>query len=117
MPDSVEIIERPWGVLKTLEQQEGYLVKEITVPPGKQCSLHLHRQHDEHWVVVSGEGKAVIGDKVVDISPNVHVHIPPHTPHRVINSGSILLCYIEVVYGDGSPGEDLEKLDATYDVL
>ena len=115
MTSLVEVVERPWGVLKTLKSTDGYLVKEITVPPGKQCSLHVHQKRDEHWIVVSGDGQAVVGGEIIEIRPNMHVHLPAGLPHRVINSGLLPLCYIEVVYG-GLDEEDLQKLECTYDV-
>jgi mannose-6-phosphate isomerase-like protein (cupin superfamily) len=108
-------IRRPWGILRELERQGSYIVKEITVPPRKQCSLHVHQNHDEHWLIVSGTGQAVIGDKTVAIEPNTYVSLPRKLPHRVINSGSEPLCYIEIVYGEGVAEDDLEKLDCTYD--
>lgn len=109
-------ITRPWGVLQTLEMHENYIVKKIMVPPGKQCSLHVHQSHDEHWIVVSGEGQAVVGDQTTAIKPNMYVYLPAKLPHRVMNTGSVPLHYIEVVYGEGPADQDLKKLDPTYDI-
>lgn len=109
-------ITRPWGTLTTFKTEEHYLVKEIVVPPGKQCSLHVHQNHDEHWVIVSGTGKAIVGDKQIELKPNVPVHLPAKLPHRVMNTGNEPLIYIEVVYGNGPADEDVEKLERTYDI-
>ena len=92
------------------------MVKEITVPPGKQCSLHVHQRLHEHWIVVAGEGKAVVGEATVALRTNTHVYLPPKLPHRVMNTGSRQLKYIEVVYRPSPAEADLEKLDCTYDI-
>jgi len=107
---------RPWGVLQTLNESKNYLVKSITVTPGKQCSLHLHRRLQEHWIFTEGRGKATIGNESTDVEPGVHIHVPANLPHRIANTGSEPLKYIEVIIGHQPFDNDLEKLELTYDV-
>jgi len=116
MRDPEQIVTRPWGVIQTIGRPGEYVVKEIIVFPGKQCSLHVHEHHDEHWIVISGEGRIVLGRRVINVAVNSHVLLPAGLPHRVINPSQAPLRYIEMVFGSSSPEDDLQKLDCTYDL-
>jgi mannose-1-phosphate guanylyltransferase / mannose-6-phosphate isomerase len=58
-------VHRPWGSYRSLLLHEHCQVKEITVRPGAQLSLQLHRYRSEHWVVVSGAALVTIGDEEI----------------------------------------------------
>ena len=55
---------RPWGWFETLLLGEGFQVKKIQVKPGGVLSLQSHKYRSENWVVVKGQAKATVGEKV-----------------------------------------------------
>lgn len=64
---------------------------EATVPPGAATYLHLHRISEELYHITAGTGVMVLGDERFPITVGDTVCIPPGTPHRVENTGSIPL--------------------------
>ena len=56
---------RPWGSYTTLEMQERFQIKRITVNPGARLSLQMHHHRHEHWVVVSGTAKVQNGEQMI----------------------------------------------------
>lgn len=49
----MKIIKKKWGEEKIIKQ-EPYGCKVMTLYPGGQCSLHLHREKSECFVLVEG---------------------------------------------------------------
>ncbi|MGI6656343.1 MAG: mannose-1-phosphate guanylyltransferase/mannose-6-phosphate isomerase [Desulfobulbus sp.] len=107
-------VYRPWGSYTTLEQQERFQIKRITVKPGGRLSLQMHHHRYEHWVVVSGTAKVWKGDQVVLLNENEAVYIPSCTVHRLENPGVIPLELIEVQIGSYLGEDDIVRLDDVY---
>ncbi len=45
-------VYRPWGKYDSIDVDERYQVKRITVNPGAKLSVQMHHHRAEHWVVV-----------------------------------------------------------------
>ena len=71
------------GVLKaTGDQTEGrFAVMELLAPKGFAAPLHIHRQEDELFVVLSGEVRVQHGDEVIEAVAGSLVHGPRGVPH------------------------------------
>ena len=48
-------------------------------------SLQSHKYRDEHWVVVSGKGMAVLDNSFIALAPGISVVVPKGVKHRIIN--------------------------------
>ncbi len=103
-------VERPWGRYTVMQGGPGYKVKKVVVDPGCRLSLQLHHRRAEHWVVVQGEARVTIGEKVSLILPNQSVYIPLETAHRLENPGAEPLALIEVQTGDYLEEDDIVRL-------
>jgi mannose-1-phosphate guanylyltransferase/mannose-6-phosphate isomerase len=103
-------VERPWGRYTVMQGGPGYKVKKVVVDPGCRLSLQLHHRRAEHWVVVQGEARVTIGDKVSTVLPNQSVYIPLETAHRLENPGGEPLALIEVQTGDYLEEDDIVRL-------
>lgn len=70
-------------VLKaTADQTEGRLAAlEVLAPKGFAAPLHIHRQEDEFFVVLSGEVRVQHGDEVVEAVAGSLVYGPRGVPH------------------------------------
>jgi len=106
--------ERPWGRFEVLEKADRYQIKRITVNPGHRLSLQYHRHRTEHWVIVVGVGRVTRGEEVISVSANQSVVIPKETPHRIENTGTEPLVFIEVQYGDYLGEDDIVRLADDY---
>jgi mannose-6-phosphate isomerase-like protein (cupin superfamily) len=59
---------------------------EATVPPGPASPpQHIHRQHDEIFIVTKGRLRFTSGDQSVDVEAGSCVTVPPGTPHTFSN--------------------------------
>jgi quercetin dioxygenase-like cupin family protein len=89
-----EVTEKPWGNENLIFQGFGYAVKKITLDPNQKTSLHYHRIKHETIMVLEGELRIYIDDKIS----------PPNT--KVFTAGSYLAIAPEIIHqmstGDSS---------------
>ena len=108
------VASRPWGQYEVLIKGSEYQVKRIVVNPEQSLSLQLHHFRSEHWTVVSGEARAIVGDECVLMRPNDSVYIPAGAVHRLSNHGPEPLELIEVQCGSYLGEDDIVRLDDIY---
>ncbi len=98
---------RPWGSYTVLEEGDRYKIKRLTVLPGKKLSLQMHYHRSEHWVVVRGTAKVIVGDRELLLRPpGESTFIPAGVKHRLENPGKVVLEVIETQIGGEYLGED-----------
>jgi mannose-1-phosphate guanylyltransferase/mannose-6-phosphate isomerase len=105
---------RPWGSYDSLGSGPRYQVKSIRVKPGAKLSLQYHHHRAEHWVVVSGSAKIMIGDKSQLVLENQSVFIPKGEKHMLENPGKDWLQLIEVQSGSYLGEDDIVRLEDIY---
>lgn len=99
-----------WGFLKTLEKGSGFKVKKIFINPGSRLSLQKHFHRSEHWTIVSGKAKVILGDQERTLSANDSIYIPLGKVHSVENCGDDELIIIETQIGDCLKEDDVAKV-------
>jgi mannose-1-phosphate guanylyltransferase/mannose-6-phosphate isomerase len=107
-------IQRQWGYYDILLEGDGYLVKELTIMPGKYLSDQKHQHRSEEWLVVSGSIKAElqrVGGNIRSLTLEVgdKITIPAKSWHHVGNTGDTPAKVIEVWMGDKLLEEDIER--------
>ncbi|WP_084457146.1 mannose-1-phosphate guanylyltransferase/mannose-6-phosphate isomerase [Desulfogranum mediterraneum] len=107
-------VYRPWGSYTTLEMQDRFQIKRITVNPGAKLSLQMHHHRHEHWVVVSGTARVVNGEESILLQEDQSTYIPSGTRHRLENPGVIPLELIEVQIGSYLGEDDIVRFDDDY---
>ncbi len=107
-------VYRPWGSYTTLEMQDRFQIKRITVNPGARLSLQMHHHRHEHWVVVSGTAKVQNGEQSILLKEDEATYIPSCTVHRLENPGVIPLELIEVQIGSYLGEDDIVRFDDEY---
>lgn len=105
---------RPWGSYTVLEEGPCFKIKRIMVSPGASLSLQKHHRRSEHWVVVSGEAKIVVGDQTFLLKTNESTFVPLNTAHRLSNPGNEPLTIIEVQTGEYLGEDDIVRMEDTY---
>ncbi|WP_297512871.1 mannose-1-phosphate guanylyltransferase/mannose-6-phosphate isomerase [Thermococcus sp.] len=102
---------RPWGSYTVLEEGERYKIKRLTVLPGKKLSLQMHYHRSEHWVVVRGTAKVIVGDKELLLRPGESTFIPAGVKHRLENPGKVVLEVIETQIGEYLGEDDIVRFE------
>jgi mannose-1-phosphate guanylyltransferase/mannose-6-phosphate isomerase len=107
-------VHRPWGSYQSLDVGDRYQVKRIVVKPRGRLSLQLHHHRAEHWVVVRGTARVVVGNETKVVHENESVYIPLGSPHRLENPGKIDLELIEVQTGSYLGEDDIVRIEDDY---
>jgi mannose-1-phosphate guanylyltransferase/mannose-6-phosphate isomerase len=105
---------KPWGAYRVLDGSGTYRVKWIEVRPGERLSLQSHRHRSEHWVMVQGTATVTLEERVLELPPGHHVHIPAGARHRVENRGSEIVRLIEVQTGERLSEDDIIRYEDDY---
>jgi len=109
-----ETDQRPWGTYTVLDDAAGHKVKRITVSPGQRLSYQLHDRRAEHWFVVAGEGLVTLDGAGVAVAAGDAIDVPRGTAHRIHNTGSLELIFVEVQHGEYFGEDDITRLDDDY---
>jgi mannose-6-phosphate isomerase len=102
---------RPWGAFTVLEHSERHKVKRIVVRPGHRLSYQAHSRRAEHWFVVSGEGHVTLDGAKLAVTPGTSVDVATGVPHRIENTGTEELVFIEVQHGDYFGEDDIVRFE------
>jgi mannose-1-phosphate guanylyltransferase/mannose-6-phosphate isomerase len=105
---------RPWGFFESLSVGLRFQVKLLHVRPGAKLSLQMHHHRSEHWVVVQGTAKVVIGGDEKLVRENESVYIIATQWHRLENPGKTPLELIEVQIGGYLGEDDIVRCDDVY---
>jgi mannose-1-phosphate guanylyltransferase/mannose-6-phosphate isomerase len=105
---------RPWGYFETLSIGGRFQVKLLHVKPGGKLSMQMHHHRSEHWVVVQGTAKVVVGESEKLVRENESVYIFATQWHRLENPGKVPLELIEVQIGTYLGEDDIVRTDDVY---
>ena len=105
---------RPWGYFETLNIGQRFQVKLLHVKPGGKLSMQMHHHRSEHWVVVQGTAKVVVGDIEKLLRENESVYIFATQWHRLENPGKVPMEIIEVQIGTYLGEDDIVRTDDVY---
>jgi quercetin dioxygenase-like cupin family protein len=119
--DGVEVIKyKPEGddwagiirqVIIGYREETDFHVRYFEIAPGGYSSLEKHL-HSHAVIIIRGQGKAILGDKALDLKYLDTVYVSPDTPHQFINDGTEpfgFLCMVDAERDKPRPIE-LEEL-------
>jgi len=106
--------ERPWGNYEVLQDAPKFKVKRICVNPGKRLSLQMHGKRDELWTIVGGEGFIELDHLKLSVEYGDTVDIRRGQQHRIMNTGTKPLIFIEVQTGDYFGEDDIVRYQDDY---
>jgi mannose-6-phosphate isomerase-like protein (cupin superfamily) len=112
---------RPWGSYEILTQftvfEPGFndvCVKKMTIKPGQRVSYQSHKQRNEHWFFVQGQGKVILNGVELPVKVGSFVDVKIGDKHRVINiSKNQDLIFIESQTGHYDES-DIERFEDDY---
>jgi mannose-1-phosphate guanylyltransferase / mannose-6-phosphate isomerase len=114
IPMEHEIYNRPWGFYKTTFMSDECQAKVITIFPKGELSLQEHKKREEHWVVVKGSGKVVLGESVINIYPGKYIYIPKGCRHQMINNTKQNIVFSEIQLGEYFGEDDIIRYKDKY---
>jgi mannose-1-phosphate guanylyltransferase / mannose-6-phosphate isomerase len=91
-----------------------FQVKRLHVKPGGKLSMQMHHHRSEHWVVVHGTARIVIGDEQRLLRENESVFISATQWHRLENPGKVPVEIIEVQTGTYFGEDDIIRSEDAY---
>jgi len=110
-----EIYNRPWGFYKSTIYTDHAQAKVITIFLNEELSLQEHKKREEHWVIIKGVGKVVLGESVLSVYPGKYIYIPKGCKHQMINtSNSENLVFSEVQLGNYFGEDDIIRYSDKY---
>lgn len=108
------IHNRPWGFYKSTMLCDFVQSKVLTVFPGQQLSLQDHKRREEHWVIIRGHAKVILGRSVINATPGKYIFIPKECKHQIINDSTENLVLSEVQLGDYFGEDDIQRYSDIY---
>lgn len=100
--DEGDIFYTTWGIKETLNRTDGYMVRKVTVFPGKEIALHKHEKRSEHCSIVSGNATITMDGITREFCREDNVFIPVGCFHNIKNVFAKDLVFIEVSVGDSA---------------
>jgi mannose-6-phosphate isomerase-like protein (cupin superfamily) len=104
------IEKRPWGKFDQFTHNEISTVKILTVEAGKRLSLQFHKQREEFWRVIEGNGKITIGEKILNGKTGDEFLVKKGQKHR-IEGGKNGIKILEIALGNFEENDNIRLED------
>ena len=108
---TLEKSDRPWGRYEVLQESHTHKVKCIWVTPGQRLSYQRHAKRAEHWFIVKGTGQVTINGEIKEVGPGQTVEFGIGVLHRIANTGSEEIIFVEVQTGTYFDEDDIERIE------
>ena len=108
---NLEKSERPWGRYEVLQESSTHKVKCIWMKPGSRLSYQRHKFRAEHWFIVQGTGVVTIDGVESNVGPGDTVEFKIGVLHRLANTGSEEIIFVEVQTGSSFAEDDIERIE------
>ncbi len=108
---TLEKSNRPWGRYEVLQESGTHKVKCIWVTPGQRLSYQRHAKRAEHWFIVKGTGRITINGELREVAPGDTVDFGIGVLHRIANTGSEEIIFVEVQTGSYFGEDDIERIE------
>ena len=102
----VMFAEKSWGSYKVIDIEPDGVTIKVTLNAGHSMNYHSHKNRDEVWVVVSGQGKTIIDGMEQWIQAGDVLTMSAGCKHTVIADTELKL--IEVQLGREITAQDKE---------
>lgn len=99
--------EKSWGSFRVLEVEEESLTIKVTLNAGNSMNYHSHKNRDEVWVIISGEGRTIVDGMEQKVHVGDIVAMQAGCRHTIIADTELKL--IEVQLGKEIAVYDKQK--------
>lgn len=108
----VMFAEKSWGSFKVIDVETESMTIKVTLNAGHSMNYHSHRNRDEVWVVISGEGKTIVDGMEQKVKAGDVITMSAGCRHTVIADTELKL--IEVQLGTDINVHDKKKFALEY---
>lgn len=108
----VMFAEKSWGSFKVIDVETESLTIKVTLNAGHSMNYHSHRNRDEVWVVISGQGKTIVDGMEQKVKAGDVITMSAGCRHTVLADTELKL--IEVQLGTDINVHDKQKYALEY---
>ncbi len=101
--------EKSWGSFRVIDVEEASMTIKVTLNAGHSMNYHSHKNRDEVWVVVAGEGRTIVDGMEQKVKTGNVITMLAGCPHTIIAKTQLIL--IEVQLGEAISVYDKQKLE------
>ena len=95
--DGAGFVEK-WDILKADEMYgKGRVCALMALAPGHEVGRHRHEGDGEVFYILSGKGKYLLGNELVDVEPGDILFVEDGEEHYMVNTGEDKLEYLAIV--------------------
>ena len=99
--------EKSWGSFRVLDVEDNSLTIKVTLNPGNKMNYHSHKNRDEVWVCISGEGTTIVDGMEQEFTTGDVITMQAGCRHTVFAKTELQL--IEVQLGEDINVQDKQK--------
>lgn len=104
--------EKSWGSFKVIDVEDGSMTIKVTLNAGHSMNYHSHKNRDEVWVVISGNGTTIVDGMQQSVKTGDVVTMSAGCRHTVIANTELKL--IEVQLGANIHVRDKQKFELEF---
>lgn len=108
----VMFAEKSWGSYRVMDVEEGAMTIKVTLNSGHSMNYHSHKNRDEVWVVLAGEGRTIVDGMEQKVNAGDVITMDAGCRHTIIADTELKL--IEVQLGKEISVEDKQKYELEY---
>ena len=101
--------EKSWGSFRVIDVETESMTIKVTLNAGHSMNYHSHRNRDEVWVVICGEGRTVVDGMEQSVKAGDVITMSAGCRHTVIADTELKL--IEVQLGKAINVHDKQKFE------
>ncbi len=101
--------EKSWGSIKILDVESGSQTVKITLNRGQSMEYESHARRDELWVVINGEGQAILDGKRNNVKKGDIITMRAGCKHTITAAKELKM--IEIRLGEEISADDQQKYD------
>ena len=99
--------EKSWGSFRVLDVEDKSLTIKVTLNPGNKMNYHSHKNRNEVWVCIAGEGKTIVDGMEQEFTVGDVITMQAGCRHTVFAKTELQL--IEIQLGEDINVQDKQK--------
>jgi mannose-1-phosphate guanylyltransferase len=107
LDQQIMFAEKSWGSFRVLDVEEESLTIKVTLNSGNKMNYHSHKNRDEVWTVISGQGRTIVDGMEQKVHTGDVVTMQAGCRHTIIAETELKL--IEVQLGREISVHDKQK--------
>ena len=105
--------EKSWGSFKVIDVETESMTIKVTLNAGHSMNYHSHKNRDEVWVIISGEGKTIIDGIKQRVKAGDVITMSAGCRHTVLAETELKL--MEIQLGSDISVHDKQKFELEFE--